>query len=81
MAVEKVATHINEMQRITEQFAEVFHEIVEEASGFEVNLVFSFSFSFSLTTSKCMNHYHFSSLALNQTDSCIRVKKNAWDVS
>lgn len=35
-AVEKVATHINEMQRITEKFASLFNQIVEEFGGFEV---------------------------------------------
>ena len=37
VAVEKVASHINEMQRITERFAPVFNQIVEEY-GAEVRL-------------------------------------------
>ena len=38
VAVEKVAEHINEMQRITEQFSPVFHQLVVECGGFEVIL-------------------------------------------
>ena len=37
VAIEKVAEHINEMQRITEQFSPVFHQLVDEFGGeFEV---------------------------------------------
>ena len=36
-AIEKVAEHINEMQRITEQFSPVFHQLIEEFGVFEVN--------------------------------------------
>jgi len=36
VAIEKVAKHINEMQRITEQFSPVFHQLVDEFGGFEV---------------------------------------------
>ncbi|XP_029197221.2 protein still life, isoforms C/SIF type 2-like [Acropora millepora] len=36
-AIEKVAEHINEMQRITEQFSPVFHRLVDDFDGgFEV---------------------------------------------
>ena len=38
VAIEKVAEHINEMQRITEQFSPVFHQLVVECGGFEVIL-------------------------------------------
>ncbi|XP_068698035.1 rho guanine nucleotide exchange factor TIAM1-like [Montipora foliosa] len=33
VAIEKVAEHINEMQRITEQFSPVFHRLVEDFDG------------------------------------------------
>ena len=36
VAIEKVAEHINEMQRITEQFSPVFHQLIDECEGFEV---------------------------------------------
>jgi len=36
VAIEKVAEHINEMQRITEQFSPVFHQLVDEFGGFEL---------------------------------------------
>ena len=36
VAIEKVAEHINEMQRITEQFSPVFHELIKEFGVFEV---------------------------------------------
>ena len=36
VAIEKVASHINEMQRITEQFSPVFRQLVEECQAFEV---------------------------------------------
>lgn len=36
IAIEKVAEHINEMQRITEQFSPIFHQLVEEFGAFEV---------------------------------------------
>ncbi|XP_027051518.1 T-lymphoma invasion and metastasis-inducing protein 1-like isoform X1 [Pocillopora damicornis] len=35
-AIEKVAEHINEMQRITEQFSPVFHQLIEEFGVFEL---------------------------------------------
>lgn len=37
VAIEKVAEHINEMQRITEQFSPVFHQLVVECGGFELS--------------------------------------------
>ena len=36
VAIENVAEHINEMQRITEQFSPVFHQLIDEFGGFEV---------------------------------------------
>lgn len=36
VAIEKVAEHINEMQRITEQFSPMFHQLVDEFGGFEL---------------------------------------------
>lgn len=36
VAIEKVAEHINEMQRITEQFSPIFHQLIDEFGVFEV---------------------------------------------
>ena len=41
VAIEKVASHINEMQRITEQFSPVFRQLVEDCGRFEVIFLFS----------------------------------------
>ncbi|XP_032228950.1 protein still life, isoform SIF type 1 isoform X2 [Nematostella vectensis] len=37
VAIEKVATHINEMQRITERFAPIFNQLVEDYDDCEVS--------------------------------------------
>ena len=60
VAIEKVAEHINEMQRITEQFSPVFHQLIDEFGGFEVKQMIvkicdteiSFPFSANCISSK-----------------------------
>ena len=50
VAIEKVAEHINEMQRITEQFSPVFHQLIDEFGGFEVKqMIVKLKFDFPLS--------------------------------